>query len=154
MKVFAGRLLKARSAGVTVSVTSGASTPRKEPASTGPIADVASARASGPSAGAAGPLDARPRESAPAGPPGWADLAAIKPPPDEDEEADELPKYGDRVEHAIFGLCDVMVLKGDRMKIRDVHGTGRMREVHVGAFRVLKPVVRDGKRVFKLGKRG
>jgi hypothetical protein len=69
-----------------------------------------------------------------------------------DEEADELPVQGDRIDHFVFGLCDVMVVQGERFKIREVGG-GKLREIHVGPFRLSKPVVRDGKRVFKLVKR-
>jgi hypothetical protein len=69
-----------------------------------------------------------------------------------DEEADELPLQGDRIDHFVFGLCDVMVVTGERFKIREVGG-GKLREIHVGPFRLSKPVVRDGKRVFKLVKR-
>lgn len=72
--------------------------------------------------------------------------------PGEDEEADELPLQGDRIDHFVFGLCDVMVVQGERFKIREVGG-GKLREIHVGPFRLSKPVVRDGKRVFKLVKR-
>jgi len=72
--------------------------------------------------------------------------------PDADEEADELPVQGDRIDHFVFGLCDVMVVTGERFKIREAGG-GKLREIHVGPFRLSKPVVRDGKRVFKLVKR-
>jgi hypothetical protein len=86
-----------------------------------------------------------------------AAVAAASPesaaPEEDDDESDELPRYGDRVDHFTFGLCDVMVVRGDRMKIRDVHGTGRLREVHLRVLKVLHPEVRDGKRVFKLARR-
>jgi hypothetical protein len=71
---------------------------------------------------------------------------------DQDEEADELPVQGDRIDHFVFGLSDVMVVQGERFKIREVGG-GKLREIHVGPFRLSKPVVVDGKRVFKLVKR-
>jgi hypothetical protein len=70
-----------------------------------------------------------------------------------DDEAEEAPKFGDRVDHFVFGLCDVMVVREERMKIRDVGG-GRLREIHLGAVKVLPPVEEDGRRVFKLVRRG
>jgi hypothetical protein len=73
--------------------------------------------------------------------------------PDEDEESDELPAYNDRVIHPVFGLCDVMVVRGERLKIRDVEGTKRLREIHLGVMKVLRPVEQDGRRVFRLAKR-
>lgn len=73
--------------------------------------------------------------------------------PADDDEADEAPRFGDRVEHFVFGLCDVMVVREERMKIRDAGG-GKLREIHLGAVKVLKPVEQDGRRVFKLVRRG
>ncbi|HEX4337763.1 MAG TPA: hypothetical protein VH062_17750 [Polyangiaceae bacterium] len=82
--------------------------------------------------------------------------AAPKPPtaprkaaPNDDDEADEAPKFGDRVDHFVFGLCDVMVVREERMKIRDIAG-GKLREIHLGAVKVLKPTIEGGQRVFKL----
>ncbi len=71
----------------------------------------------------------------------------------DDEESDVMPQYKDQVEHPVFGLCDVMVVRGDRMKIRDVHGPTRVREIHLSVFKVLAPVELAGVRVFKLVKR-
>jgi hypothetical protein len=70
----------------------------------------------------------------------------------DDDEADEAPRFGDRVHHFVFGLCDVMVVREERMKIRDVGG-GKLREIHLRAVKVLKPTLEDGRRVFKLGRR-
>lgn len=126
--VVGGQLVKARSAGVAVGVIAGRS---------------ARAEAPDPRAGQPSPQ--------PTAQGGWAALAEI--PHDDDDETDEAPKYGDRVSHFVFGLCDVMVVRGERMKIRDVHGPGRLREIHLNAVKVLAPTVEDGKRVFKLAKR-
>ena len=97
---------------------------------------------------ATNPAGSGPARSA-ALPPGASKSTA----PVADEEADELPVQGDRIDHFVFGLSDVMVVQGERFKIREVGG-GKLREIHVGPFRLSKPVVRDGKRVFKLVKRG
>jgi len=70
-----------------------------------------------------------------------------------DDESPEVPRYGDRVEHFAFGLCDVMTVREGRMKIRPVGG-GNLKEIQVAAVRVLKPSERDGKRVFPLARRG
>ena len=89
-----------------------------------------------------------------AGPPVAAaqPVARAKPAPVEDDESEEAPRYGDRVDHFVFGLCDVMVVREERMKIRDVTG-GRLREIHLGAVKVLPPTVIDGRRVFKLARK-
>jgi hypothetical protein len=71
--------------------------------------------------------------------------------PGDDDESDEAPRYGDRVDHFVFGLCDVMVVREERMKIRDAKG-GKLREIHLRAVKVLKPTVEDGRRVFKLAR--
>jgi hypothetical protein len=70
-----------------------------------------------------------------------------------DDEAEEVPNFGDRVDHFVFGLCDVMVVRGERLKIREVNPPNRLREIHVGPFKVLRPVELDGKRVFRMLKR-
>ena len=75
------------------------------------------------------------------------------PPVNDDDEADEAPRYGDRVDHFVFGLCDVMVVREERMKIRDVSGGGKLREIHLRAVKVLKPTIEDGRRVFKLARK-
>lgn len=137
-QISGGRLLRARSAGVWFTAIGPA------PAG-GRVSDTGAETAS------AGPPRA-PRSAAAPGPAGWADLARLSASASEDE-TDEIPKYGDRVDHFVFGLCDVMVVRGDRLKIRDVKGPGRLREIALGAVRVLPPEDRDGKRVFKLLKR-
>jgi hypothetical protein len=72
---------------------------------------------------------------------------------DAEDEATEMPRYGDRVDHFAFGLCDVMVVREGRMKLRVLDG-GNLREIQVSALRVLKPTLRDGKRVFPMVRRG
>lgn len=140
--VVGGQLVKARSAGVAVGVIAGGSARAEAP---DPRAGQAVPRAK---ESTAEPGKPSPQPTAQGG---WAALAAI--PHDDDDETDEAPKYGDRVSHFVFGLCDVMVVRGERMKIRDVHGPGRLREIHLNAVKVLAPTVEDGKRVFKLAKR-
>lgn len=71
----------------------------------------------------------------------------------DDDETEEMPRFGDRLEHFVFGLCDVMVVKGERIKIRDVAPPHRLREIHIGAMKLLAPTERDGHRTFKLVKR-
>ncbi len=74
-------------------------------------------------------------------------------PPEADDEAEESPRFGDYVDHFVFGLCEVMVVRGDRMKIRDVKPPAKLREIHTGAMKILRPVERDGRRVFPLVRR-
>jgi hypothetical protein len=130
----AGRLVKGRSAGVALSVEVASSAPASPP-TVAPVkvGSVVPGRPSAPPAAT------------------WADVARPRPPED-DDEADELPKAGDRVDHFVFGLCEVLVVRGERLKITDI-ATGKLKEISVGPFKVGKPVVVDGKRVFKLTKR-
>ena len=138
--VVGGRLVKALSAGVAVGVIAGRSAAAVAP---GPRPAVPRAKESAAESGKPSPQ--------PTAQGGWAAIAAI--PQEDDDETDEAPKYGDQVNHFVFGLCDVMVIRGERMKIRDVHGPRRLREIHLNAVKVLAPTVEGGKRVFKLAKR-
>ncbi len=71
--------------------------------------------------------------------------------PDADEST-ELPKVGDRVDHFAFGICDVLHVRPNRMKIRSATG-GKLREISLEVVRVLPPTELGGKRVFGLVKR-
>jgi hypothetical protein len=72
-----------------------------------------------------------------------------------DEQEDEhTPEAGDRVQHFAFGLCEVLTSDGDRLRIRDVDGPRRVREVALGMLRVSGPTESDGKRLFHLARRG
>jgi hypothetical protein len=150
VRVFGGRLVKARVSGSAFVFAEGEGTE-----STPARAESTGTRARpGAAPGAEAKTAPSTAGSSPPAPSGsWASLAAMSEEP-EDDEADEAPRYGDQVDHFVFGLCDVMVVKGERMKIRDVHGPGRLREIHIGAVKVLRPVERNGRRVFKLVKRG
>lgn len=101
----------------------------------------------------------RPREAGapPASP--WAALAASSAAAAREEEepsVEELehPAPGDRVQHFAFGLCDVLMVDGDSLRIRDVRGVGRVREIRIDKLELVAPIHRDGKRVFKLLRRG
>lgn len=150
--VAGGLLISARALGVTASFA--------------PLAAVA-VRAPGPAlADAAQPPDAppTPRRAVRAsvapvvGASAWAEAAAsaaelaTEPEPEVEEEP-EL-RRGDRVQHSAFGLCDVLGVEGDRIRIRDVHGSGRVREIALDIFDLKRLADRDGKRVFKLARRG
>jgi hypothetical protein len=110
-----------------------------EPAATAP-------RASSPPA-------ARDPEPEPAGS-SWAAIAAhtaeAVAPAEDEEESEEFPEAGDLVQHFAFGLCDVLMARGDSLKIRDAHGSGRIREVRIDMLKVMPPRDKDGKRLFKL----
>lgn len=66
----------------------------------------------------------------------------------------ELPRARDRVEHPAFGLCEVLLVRGDRAKVRALRGASRLRELSLSVFEVAPPEDRDGVRVFRLSKRG
>lgn len=92
-------------------------------------------------------------------PSGWAAqagaavAAALETEEPEPEEAGE-PERGDLVQHFAFGVCEVLNATGDRLMIRDLSGAGRIREIRVDMLVVHPPTERDGKRLFKLTRRG
>ena len=132
--VSGGRLVRARSGGVAIIVVpSGLVVAERHPHSSG---------ATGGPRGASGERGAENP---------WASL--LKRSAEDEDETAEMPRAGDRVDHFVFGLCEVMVVSGDRMKIRDVSPPQRLREIHVGAVKMLAPTEHDGHRVFKLVKR-
>jgi hypothetical protein len=97
--------------------------------------------------------------AAEAQPSGWAAqagaaaAAALEAAEPEEEEAGE-PERGDLVQHFAFGVCEVLNATGDRLMIRDLSGSGRIREIRVDMLVVHPPTERDGKRLFKLTRRG
>jgi hypothetical protein len=85
---------------------------------------------------------------------GWAAAAhaAAADLAEEDEEP-QRPERGDHVRHFAFGLCEVLQDTGDRLKLRDLHGPGRIREIAVDMLEISPPTVQNGKRVFKLSRK-
>ena len=53
-----------------------------------------------------------------------------------------------------FGRCEVLTANGNRLRIRDVDGARRVREVSLTMLRVTGPTESDGKRLFQLVRRG
>ncbi len=72
--------------------------------------------------------------------------------PDEDEEPGS-PERGDLVHHFAFGWCEVIMVNGERLKLRDLKGPGRIREIIIDVLDVAGPSEKDGKRAFKLTRR-
>jgi hypothetical protein len=110
-------------------------------------------RAAKPMKAAAEPAKAA--AAAPAGS-GWA-AAAHAAAADLEEEPDEepgRPERGDLVRHFAFGLCEVLQDTGDRLKLRDLNGPGRIREIAVDMLEISPAPVYNGKRVFKLSRKG
>ena len=64
-----------------------------------------------------------------------------------------VPEPGDFVQHFAFGLCEVLMGDDERLKIRDVTGPGRIREIRLDMLRVTGPTDREGKRLFRLERR-
>jgi hypothetical protein len=133
-----GHLLRAVSIGVTVAIFDGgeAPLPSAEPEPPKARAEVAPAEPAGSS---------------------WAAIArasaeAVRQDVEDDEP--ERPERGDFVNHFAFGLCQVLQADGDRLKIRDVHGPGRIREVVIDHLDVKRSGEREGKRMFRLSRRG
>lgn len=136
----AGQLVRARALGVTVAIVTleGAANALAEPA----------------------PVEPEPEREAAPQTSSWAvqaqatAAAVAELEPDDEPREVLLPQAGDRVQHFAFGLCDVLKVSGDRLKIRDLRGPGRVREISIDVLNVEPPNVRDGKRVFKLSRRG
>jgi len=138
IEVFAGELLSGRSEGVTA------------------VVDVIGAAAS-----LAEP-EPEPRPApAPAPEPkvasSWAsaalETAAATREADEPDDEPEMPGPGDLVRHFAFGLCEVLMGDDERLKIRDLHGPGRIRGIRLDVLAVGVPTEQDGKRVFRLDRR-
>jgi hypothetical protein len=87
----------------------------------------------------------------------WASTAATsaqKAAREEAEHAEEhIPDAGDLVQHFAFGLCEVLTSDGERLRIRDVEGPKRIREVALSMLRVMAPTDSDGKKLFQLVRR-
>ncbi len=94
--------------------------------------------------------------AAPQGLSGWAAQAAqaaSQQRVEEEEEEQAQPDRGDLVHHFAFGWCEVLMVNGDRLKLRDIAGPGRIREVAIDRLDVRGPTEKDGKRAFKLTRR-
>lgn len=133
LAVVAGQLVAARSLGVTVSVSDagGATTARSaSPRPSPPPAE----RAAAPS----------PTQSQ------WSEAVAAATPEVVPDDEPLWPEAGDLVQHFAFGLCSVLMAADDRLKIRDLNGPGRLREIRAEVLKVYPPTERDGKRLFRL----
>jgi hypothetical protein len=64
-----------------------------------------------------------------------------------------LPERGDLVQHFAFGLCEVVSVDGDKLTIRDLTGTRRIRELRTRHLRIEAPTEQDGRRLFQLVRR-
>jgi hypothetical protein len=67
-----------------------------------------------------------------------------------DVDDQQMPEPGDLVRHFAFGLCEVIMSDHDRLKIRDLEGPGRIREIRTDKLSVRGPTDEDGKRLFQL----
>ncbi|MDF3065388.1 MAG: Proline-rich protein [Polyangiaceae bacterium] len=140
-ELVAGQLLAARSAGVTASLWTAQGSVRE-------LVDAAPPRAETP-------LESP--KAAPTAPAasGWAAAAqAVAADLAEEEEEPQRPERGDYVRHFAFGLCEVLQDTGDRLKLRDVQGQGRIREIAVEMLVISPAPPHNGKRVFKLARKG
>lgn len=141
-ELVAGQLLGARSAGVTATLWTAQGSVRE-------LVDAAPPRADAEPQKPAGEA----QKAAPAAPgiSGWAAAAqAVAADLAEEEEEPARPARGDLVRHFAFGLCEVLQDTGDRLKLRDLHGAGRIREIAVDMLDISPAPEHNGKRVFKL----
>jgi hypothetical protein len=137
-ELVAGQLLGARSAGVTATLWNAQGSVRE-------LVDAAPARPE--------PVAEAPKVTAPAAS-GWAAAAqAVAADLAEEDEEPQRPERGDLVRHFAFGLCEVLQDTGDRLKLRDLHGPGRIREIAVDMLEISAAPAHNGKRVFKLSRK-
>jgi hypothetical protein len=140
-ELVAGQLLAARSAGVTATLWVAQGSVRE-------LVDAAPAREE--------PAAAEPQKAAPAvpAPSGWAAAAQAAAADLAEEEVETpRPQRGDYVRHFAFGLCEILQDTGDRLKLRDVQGQGRIREIAVDMLEISAPTEHNGKRTFKLSRK-
>jgi hypothetical protein len=143
-ELVAGQLLAARSAAVTATLWVAQGSVRE-------LVDAAPARAEVAPAAADKPVPPAPVAV------GWAAAAAAAAAANQEEEEEAEPTRpvrGDLVRHFAFGLCEVLQDTGDRLKLRDVHGQGRIREIAVDMLEISPPTEHNGKRTFKLSRKG
>lgn len=141
-ELVAGQLLAARSAGVTASLWNAQGSVRE-------VVDAAPPRAEPAPAAAASKAPVAPAAS------GWAAAAqAVAADLAEEDEEPSRPERGDLVRHFAFGLCEVLQDTGDRLKLRDLHGAGRIREIAIDMLVISPAPDHNGKRVFKLTRKG
>ncbi|HEU4537121.1 MAG TPA: hypothetical protein VFS00_23530, partial [Polyangiaceae bacterium] len=57
---------------------------------------------------------------------------------------------GDLVDHFSFGLCEVLTTDGERLRIRDLRGPGRIREISLAMLNIGPPTTSNGKQLFRL----
>ena len=139
-ELVAGQLLAARSAGVTATLWTAQGSVRELVDAAPPRPEVV---AEPPKAAAAAPAVS-----------GWAAAAQAAAADLAEEEVEAArPERGDLVRHFAFGLCEVLQDTGDRLKLRDLHGQGRIREIAVDMLEILPPTEQNGKRVFKLNRK-
>jgi hypothetical protein len=151
IEVRGGVLVRARSAGVTLAVHATVAGPAT-------VARPTPSEVRGRERSDSVEVSARPAAGPPA--PVWARVAAAnaaaaeRDAEEEEELESALPEAGDLVDHFAFGLCEVLTSDGDRLRIRDVQGPGRIREVSLSMLRVVGPTDSEGKKLFRLVRKG
>jgi hypothetical protein len=139
-ELVAGQLLAARSAGVTATLWTAQGSVRE-------VVDAAPPRAEAA-------VEEAPKAAAAPAASGWAAAAqAAAADLSEEDEEPQRPERGDLVRHFAFGLCEVLQDTGDRLKLRDLHGPGRIREIAVDMLEISPAPAHNGKRVFKLSRK-
>ncbi len=139
-ELVAGQLLGARSAAVTATLWTAQGSVRE-------LVDAAPARQE------PAPVAEKAAVAAPAAS-GWAAAAHAAAADLKEEEIEPArPERGDLVRHFAFGLCEVLQDTGDRLKLRDLHGPGRIREIALDMLDISPPTEANGKRTFKLSRK-
>jgi len=94
-------------------------------------------------------------EAKPARPPSSfaARVGIGAPKADQDDDEQPHPERGDLVQHFAFGRAEVLSVDGDRLVLRDLFGSGRIREIALDRLTVTGPFEHEGKRLFRLERR-
>lgn len=155
-EVWAGELVRATSDGVTLFILPCAH-PRALVEPPVAVVEARAAPAQSPPTTKATPSSSPNNGPATPVPGDWAKAAlasAVLRRAAEAEHVPLVPEPGDLVEHFAFGLCEVLMGDDERLKIRDVTGSGRIREIRLDMLRVAGPDERGGKRLYRLARRG
>jgi hypothetical protein len=153
IEVLGGVLVSARSAGVSLSLHRAGIAPAAPVRVLASLAEETETAVASPAQAAASPAQAAPAV--------WVAAAAAnaRARARDAREAEEVeqelfPEAGDLVEHFAFGKCEVLTAEGERLRIRDVGGPHRIREVSLAMLKVTGPTEANGKRLFRLVRKG
>lgn len=154
-EVWAGQLVRAQSDGVTVFIVPCEATEKVMPEIPAPKPNAAPTPTPAAVPAKVTPAAVQPKDPPPVAPAqsDWAKAALASAAVRRAAEAEHepiVPEPGDLVQHFSFGLCEVLMGDDERLKIRDIDGPGRIREIRLDMLTVTGPRDREGKRLYRL----